>query len=83
METTVSKKPRKTKKRLSAPPVEAETIGNLKKPETEGKQKAVQTVYLKQAVRKELKIAAAVHDLSLSEILEQGFLLWQERNGHA
>lgn len=82
METTVSKKPIK-KSRLSAPPAEAETIANLKKPETEGKPKAVQTVYLSQDVRKELKIASAMHDLSISEILEQGFRLWQERNGHS
>lgn len=82
MDTTVSSKPSK-RTRLSAPPAEAETISNLKKPETEGKQKAVQTVYLSQEVRKELKIASAMHDLSISEILEQGFRLWQERNGHA
>jgi hypothetical protein len=82
METTVSKRPKK-KKGLSAPPVEAETIGNLKKPETEGKKKVPQTIYLSQEVRKELKIASAIHDLSLSEIIEQGFKLWQERNGHA
>jgi hypothetical protein len=82
MDTTVSSKPSK-RNRLSAPPAEAETIGNLKKPETEVKQKAVQTVYLSQEVRKELKIASAMHELSISEILEQGFRLWQERNGHA
>lgn len=82
MDTTVSKKPTK-KSRLSDPPVEAETIGNLKKPETEGKQKAPQTVYLSQKARKELKLAAAMHDISISEILEQGFRLWQERNGYS
>ena len=71
--------PRRPQPTKGDPPDRVETKSNLVKPEPLG------TVALNFRVpaefKRDFKIAAAMHGITQSELLQQAFRQWQERNG--
>lgn len=77
--TTKTPVPPKRTKTKGEPPPPNETRSNLSKPEPS------ETVALNFRVpadfKRDFKIAAAVHGITQSELLQKAFIEWQQRHG--
>lgn len=70
--------PAKKNTRKGSPPGLAETVGNLEKPDAAGAELAPMNFRVPEPFRREFKVYAASHGISMLELLQEGFRLIKE-----